>query len=106
MTNDPGERAKQRLDVVASTTDGFELARADLFFRREGDVLGARQSGRVNSVRHLRLTRREDEQIIAEAREDAFALVDADPDLRQHPELAAAVATRLDEEQAVWLERG
>ena len=85
MTQGPGERAKQRLDAVASTTDGFELARADLFFRREGDVLGARQSGRGNSVRHLRLARREDEQIIAEAREDAFALVDADPDLRQHP---------------------
>ncbi|HET6667069.1 MAG TPA: helicase-related protein, partial [Intrasporangium sp.] len=106
LSKDPGERAKQRLDAVASTTDGFELSRADLSFRREGDVLGARQSGRVNSVRHLRLARREDEQIIAEAREDAFALVDADPDLRQHPELAAAVATRLDEEQAVWLERG
>ena len=106
MSTDPGERARQRLDTVASTSDGFELARADLFFRREGDVLGARQSGRVNSVRHLRLTRREDEQIIAAAREDAFALVDADPELRQHPALAAAVATRLDEEQAVWLERG
>ena len=106
MSTDPGERAKQRLDTVASTSDGFELARADLFFRREGDVLGARQSGRVNSVRHLRLTRPEDEQIIAAAREDAFALVDADPELRQHPALVAAVATRLDEEQAVWLERG
>ncbi|WP_353509732.1 ATP-dependent DNA helicase RecG [Intrasporangium sp.] len=106
MSTDPGERAKQRLDTVATTSDGFELARADLFFRREGDVLGARQSGRVNSVRHLRLTRREDEQILAEAREDAFALVDADPELRQHPALAAAVATRLDEEQAAWLERG
>ena len=106
MTQDAGERARERLDQVAATNDGFELARADLVMRREGDVLGARQSGRGNSVRHLRLGRVEDEQIIADAREDAFALVDADPDLRGHPALAAAVATRLDEDQAAWLERG
>ena len=106
MTQGAGERAAERLDQVAATTDGFELARADLLLRREGDVLGARQSGRGNSVRHLRLGRLEDEQIIADAREDAFALVDADPELREHPALAAAVAMRLDEDQAVWLERG
>jgi ATP-dependent DNA helicase RecG len=106
MTRDPGERAVERLDQVAATTDGFELARADLLLRREGDVLGARQSGRGSSVRHLRLGRLEDEQIIADAREDAFALVADDPGLRAHPALAAAVAMRLDEEQAAWLERG
>ena len=106
MTRDPGERAMERLDQVAATTDGFELARADLLLRREGDVLGARQSGRANSVRHLRLGRLDDEQIIADAREDAFALVERDPELRAHPALAAAVAMRLDEEQAAWLERG
>ncbi|MDC5697235.1 ATP-dependent DNA helicase RecG [Intrasporangium calvum] len=106
VTKDPGEPASERLDLVAATTDGFELARADLQFRREGDVLGARQSGRSGSIRHLRLTRPEDEEIIAEAREDAFALVETDAQLRRHPALAAAVATRLDEDQAVWLERG
>lgn len=106
MTNDPGERAMERLEQVAATTDGFELARVDLQLRREGDVLGARQSGRGSSIRHLRLGRAEDEQIIADAREDAFALVDADPQLRDHPALAAAVAMRLDDEQAAWLERG
>jgi ATP-dependent DNA helicase RecG len=106
VTHDPGERAAERLDQVAATTDGFELARADLLLRREGDVLGARQSGRGNSIRHLRLGRRDDEQVIADAREDAFAVVAADPDLREHPALAAAVAMRLDDEQAAWLERG
>jgi len=106
MTSDPGERALERLDQVAATTDGFELARVDLQLRREGDVLGARQSGRGSSIRHLRLGRIEDEQIIADAREDAFAIVDADPQLREHPALAAAVAMRLDDEQAAWLERG
>jgi ATP-dependent DNA helicase RecG len=106
MAQAPGASATERLDAVASTTDGFELARLDLTFRREGDVLGARQSGRGNSVRHLRLGRREDEQIIADAREDAFAIVAADPTLADHRDLAAAVATRLDEEQAAFLERG
>ena len=106
MTQSPGPAALERLDAVAGTTDGFELARLDLTFRREGDVLGARQSGGGNSVRHLRLGRREDEQIIADAREDAFAIVAADPTLAEHPDLAAAVATRLDEEQAAFLERG
>ncbi|MGN6754191.1 MAG: ATP-dependent DNA helicase RecG [Intrasporangium sp.] len=106
MTQAPGTAATERLDAVAGTTDGFELARLDLTFRREGDVLCARQSGRGNSVRHLRLGRREDEQIIADAREDAFAIVAADPTLAEHPDLAAAVTTRLDEEQAAFLERG
>ena len=106
MTDGAGDRALERLDAVAATTDGFELARADLTFRREGDVLGARQSGRGNSVRHLRLGRRDDEQIIADAREDAFAVVADDPQLRRHPALAAAVAMRLDEDQAAYLERG
>ena len=92
MTREPGDRSRERLEAVAATTDGFELARVDLLSRREGDVLGARQSGRRNSVRHLRLGRREDEEIISDAREDAFALVDEDPELRRHPALAAAVA--------------
>jgi ATP-dependent DNA helicase RecG len=106
MTQGAGEPAAERLAQVAATTDGFELAQVDLLLRREGDVLGARQSGRGNSVRHLRLGRRDDEQVIADAREDAFALVAEDPELRRHPALAAAVAMRLDEEQAAWLERG
>jgi ATP-dependent DNA helicase RecG len=106
MTQGAGELAAERLARVAATTDGFELAQADLLLRREGDVLGARQSGRGNSVRHLRLGRPDDEQVIADAREDAFALVAQDPQLRGHPALAAAVAMRLDEEQAAWLERG
>ena len=106
MTQGAGEVAAQRLEQVAATTDGFELARIDLMFRREGDILGARQSGRASSVRHLRLGRVKDEQIIAAAREDAFGLVEDDPELRGHPALAAAVAMRIDEEQAAYLERG
>jgi ATP-dependent DNA helicase RecG len=106
MTQAAGESAAARLEHVAATTDGFDLARIDLMFRREGDILGARQSGRASSIRHLRLGRPQDEQIIAAAREDASRLVEQDPELRAHPALAAAVAMRIDEEQAAYLERG
>jgi ATP-dependent DNA helicase RecG len=101
-----GTAARERLDAVAATTDGFELARRDLELRREGDVLGARQSGRASSVRFLRMANPHDARIITAAREDATAVVDADPTLADHPELAARVAARLDEEQAAYLERG
>ena len=106
MSRDPGDAARERLEAVAATTDGFELAQVDLAARREGDVLGARQSGRASSVRFLRLGRKADEQIIAAAREDAFALVAEDPALREHPALAQRVKARLDEDQAAYLERG
>jgi len=94
----------ERLQAVAATSDGFELARLDLEQRREGDVLGARQSGGRSSLRLLRLLR--DEQLIEQAREDAFALVARDPTLADHPELLARVTAALDEEQAAYLERG
>jgi ATP-dependent DNA helicase RecG len=99
-----GAASLDRLRAVAATTDGFELARLDLQTRREGDVLGARQSGGRSQLKLLRILR--DEAIIERAREDAFALVEADPDLGAHPLLAARVAAALDEEQAAYLERG
>ena len=101
-----GELPGKARALELATTDGFELARRDLQLRREGDVLGARQSGRGSSVRFLRMANPHDAQIIADAREDATALVDADPTLAGHPDLAARVAARLDEEQAAYLERG
>lgn len=106
MTGTDASSARERLDVLASTTDGFELARRDVQLRREGDILGARQSGRGSSVRFLRLGHADDEALIESARHDATAIVDLDPELTQHPDLAARVAARLDEEQAAYLERG
>ncbi len=95
--------ARQRLDAVAATLDGFELARVDLEQRREGDVLGAAQSGGRSSLRLLRVLR--DEQTIEQARHDAAALVAADPELAGHPALAAAIRDLLDPEREVYLER-
>ncbi|MCW2611083.1 MAG: ATP-dependent helicase RecG [Actinomycetota bacterium] len=99
-----GTPARQRLDAVAATSDGFELARLDLEQRREGDVLGAAQSGRRSRLRLLSLLR--DVELIETAREEASRLVAADPDLRDHPALAATVAAMVDAERAEYLEKG
>jgi ATP-dependent DNA helicase RecG len=112
MTASEAEASRERLDAVAGTTDGFELARLDLELRGTGDVLSGRQSGGGRSgrgmgrgsFRFLSLLR--DEEIILQAREDASALVAADPVLADHPELLAAVNDRVDAEQAAFLERG
>ncbi|MGW1540992.1 ATP-dependent DNA helicase RecG [Streptomyces sp. NPDC002309] len=96
--------ARQRLNAVAATLDGFELSRIDLEQRREGDVLGQAQSGARTSLRVLAVI--EDEEIIAEAREEAAALVAADPDLAGLPGLRTALDALLDEEREQYLEKG
>ena len=98
-----GTKARDRLDAVAATLDGFRLARLDLEQRREGDVLGAAQAGRKRSLRLLTLL--SDEALIGQAREEATALVEADPELASQPALAAAIGSLLDEEQAEFLEK-
>jgi ATP-dependent DNA helicase RecG len=98
-----GTPARERLDAVASTTDGFALSRVDLEQRREGDVLGISQSGRRSSLRLLQLLR--DEDVISEARDVAMQLVAGDPELSAHPALAQAVRDLVDEEQAEYLEK-
>ncbi|MGZ6881009.1 MAG: ATP-dependent DNA helicase RecG, partial [Mycobacteriaceae bacterium] len=72
-----GSPARERIEAVASTVDGFELAQLDLEQRREGDVLGVAQSGRRSSLRLLSLLR--DGDVIATARVQAQAIVDSDP---------------------------
>nr|WP_240939895.1 ATP-dependent DNA helicase RecG [Planosporangium flavigriseum] len=99
-----GTPARERLASVASTTDGFRLAELDLEQRREGDVLGAAQSGRRSHLRLLSLLR--DADLIRDARADAIALIEADPELAEHPELAATIAQFVDEERAEYLEKG
>ncbi|MET9408113.1 ATP-dependent DNA helicase RecG [Streptomyces sp. NPDC002935] len=96
--------ARQRLNAVASTLDGFELSRIDLEQRREGDVLGQAQSGVRSSLRMLTVI--DDEEIIAEAREEATAVVAADPDLRGLPGLRTALDALLDEEREQYLDKG
>ena len=104
MTNAPeGSPGRERLDAVASTTDGFVLAEEDLKLRREGDVLGAAQSGRRSSLRLLRVI--DDAAIIADARDAASGVVADDPALVAHPALRAAVDDIIDTEQAEYVEK-
>lgn len=99
-----GTPARERLDAVASTTDGFRLAELDLEQRREGDVLGATQSGRRSHLRLLSLLR--DADLIRDARAEAIALVQEDPELEKYPALTASIATLIDVERAEYLEKG
>jgi ATP-dependent DNA helicase RecG len=85
----PASPARERLDAVAATLDGFKLSRLDLEQRREGDVLGAAQAGRQSSLKLLRLLK--DENLIGLARQEASAVVSADPQLTAHPALRAAI---------------
>ncbi|MFI9562249.1 ATP-dependent DNA helicase RecG [Streptomyces rishiriensis] len=96
--------ARQRLTAVATTLDGFELSRIDLEQRREGDVLGQAQSGARTSLRVLAVI--EDEEVIAEARQEAVAVVAADPELSAYPGLRTALDALLDEEREQYLDKG
>jgi ATP-dependent DNA helicase RecG len=104
VTDAPADTpARARLDAVAATTDGFELAKLDVEQRREGDVLGAAQSGRRRQLRLLSLLR--DEELITAARAEAADIVAADPTLGSHPLLAAQVAALVSDDQAGYLEK-
>ena len=76
---------------MEATQDGFELARADLRLRGPGELLGTRQSGqKLFEIADLY----RDETILEEAREEAFALVEGDPELRRPEHAPAAEALR------------
>jgi ATP-dependent DNA helicase RecG len=96
-----GTLARERVEAVASTLDGFELANKDLELRQEGDVLGSTQSGGRSSLRLVRVAK--DGELIAEARELAAGVLADDPTLESHPALREALARRLDEESEAFL---
>ena len=95
--------ARERVEAVASTLDGFELAQKDLELRREGDVLGNTQSGGRSSLRLLRVAK--DGELIADARDLAAAVLEVDPTLQDYPELRDALARRLDAEAEAFLSK-
>ena len=96
--------ARERLNAVAGTLDGFELSRIDLEQRREGDVLGASQSGSQSHLRLLRVLR--DEDLIEQARNDAEQLIATDNDLSDYPALKSELV-KLQRDQSIdYLDKG
>ncbi len=89
-----GSLGRERVEAVAATLDGFELALLDLELRQEGDVLGNLQSGGRSSLRLLRVAK--DGDLILEARSLAEELLADDPALARHPALREALDRRLD----------
>ena len=105
VTNSPVETpARIRLDAVAGTLDGFELSRIDLEQRREGDVLGANQSGTQSHLRLLRVLR--DEALIETARNDAESIISTSEDLTSYPALSAEVARMARNAAIDYLDKG
>ena len=93
----------QRLRGVAATTDGFRLAELDLADRREGDVLGAAQSGTRRRLRFLDLLRGGD--LVDAARAEAVRVVGEDVRLAHHADLVRHAGRVVDDEQAAYLAR-
>ncbi|WP_083404534.1 MULTISPECIES: ATP-dependent DNA helicase RecG [unclassified Curtobacterium] len=93
--------SRERVDAVSASDDGFELARVDLELRREGDVLGERQSGGRSSLNLLRVVEHAD--LIVDARGEAERVLERDPDLQGSPALREALGRRLDESDAAFL---
>ncbi|WP_154605634.1 ATP-dependent DNA helicase RecG [Arthrobacter sp. AQ5-05] len=101
---EPGHPSRKRLAAVEATIDGFVLAREDLELRREGDILGASQSGGRTGLRMLSVLR--DGELIERARADATEIVAADPGLEFHPALKLEIETYVTEKNEAFLERG
>lgn len=93
----------RRLEALAQTRDGFALAETDLELRGEGSLFDTRQSG-LADLRLARLVR--DAAWVARAREDARRLLEADPDLADHPELRAVVRGLVDPHRLAALDSG
>ena len=101
--SESGSTGRLRVEAVAGTLDGFELAAKDLELRREGDVLGAAQSGRRSGLTLVRVTH--DAELIERARRYAEDLLARDPDFDQHPEISKAIAARMQESDEDYLEK-
>ena len=98
-----GSPSLDRLTAVASTLDGFELARLDLEQRKEGDVLGKSQSGGRSHLRLLKVLR--DESLIDQAREVSNKILTTDPNLDHLPDLRDEVDRLKEDEAAKFMDK-
>jgi ATP-dependent DNA helicase RecG len=87
------DEATPRLELLAGTTDGFELARADMNMRGTGELLGTRQHGMADVAMDALLR----PHLLSEIREEAEAMVEADPTLEGNPPLRLRAERRLEQ---------
>jgi ATP-dependent DNA helicase RecG len=97
-----GKESQERLKVLRDTTDGFEIARADLRIRGQGDLFGAQQHGKDPLLRFADLSR--DEELLTRARDLARSIVSRDPELSrpEHQRMRSLLETRHAERLAMW----
>jgi len=102
LVSDPGEMARERLKIFTRTNDGFEIARADLQIRGQGDLFGAQQHGRDPLLRFADLTT--DEELLLAARRLARQIVEADPELARpaHQRIRDLLQHRHAERLKMW----
>jgi len=92
LADDPSEIALERLHLVASTHDGFALARADMERRGIGELMGPRQHGLTDAAMEALRS----PALLDEARAEVERMVAVDPSLETFPALRAAAARRLE----------
>ena len=94
------EDANPRIEALVASTDGFELAEIDLELRGEGTLMSSAQKGRSD----LRLASlRRDRELIEQAREVAFRIIDNDPELAQSNVLRSEITLLLSEREGDYL---
>ncbi len=93
LADEASQHTRDRLELVASTTDGFKLAEYDMQIRGMGELLGARQHGMTD----LAMQSLKQPELLSEVKQEAEQLLAEDPSLSRHPALAHAVARRLDQ---------
>jgi ATP-dependent DNA helicase RecG len=98
-SDETNQDARARIEAMTRTTDGFELADEDLRLRGEGTLFDTRQSGMPD----LKLARLADDlDLVKRARARAFALIERDPALGEHPDLLEELRSRF-EDSIAWL---
>jgi ATP-dependent DNA helicase RecG len=97
MAENPSEVARERLDIIENTQDGFKLAEEDLKMRGPGEFFGTRQSG----LPDLRMAKISDVALLELARNEAIKLFREDPGMgrEEHKRLAQEMAR-------VWKDAG
>jgi ATP-dependent DNA helicase RecG len=92
LADDPSASTLERLNLVATITDGFKLAEEDMRLRGMGELMGPRQHG----MSDLAMQGLRQPELLNEVRQEAERLLESDPDLSRHPLVARAVSRRLE----------